>query len=146
MTQPSGEMLTGANGQEIELVEIGGRRVEVDVEIAPLVRALNGAGFETAASCSGHGHRPGSIILRDGRWLIIAKDREEAQKIERLFPIDINGNTLPSVTEEMVRSVSDAVSNLRCHDTSGRMLGDVLRGSEARAIARAAIEALLEGK
>lgn len=75
--------------------------------IAPLVAALNTAGIETVASCCGHGHRPGVIALRDGRELFIAKDFDEARKIESIFPVDINGNTRPSeraVTDEMVEA------------------------------------------
>lgn len=39
--------------------------------IAPLVGALNDAGIETIASCCGHNHAPGNVILADGRWLLI---------------------------------------------------------------------------
>lgn len=77
--------MRGANGQEVELQMIGGRVQEIDTEIAPIVAALNAAGIETRASCSGHGNLPGSIILWDGRELHIAKDREEGRKIEALF-------------------------------------------------------------
>jgi len=43
----------------------------VDSCLAPLVQALNNAGIETIASCCGHGHLTGSIILRDNRVLEI---------------------------------------------------------------------------
>lgn len=43
----------------------------IDSCIAPIVRALNDAGIYTANSCCGHGDGPGSIILHDGRELII---------------------------------------------------------------------------
>lgn len=66
-----------------------------DPEIVDLVAALNDAGIQTTASCSGHGFRPGSIALDDGRWLIIAKDFDEMQKIEAIFPVDINGEVRP---------------------------------------------------
>jgi hypothetical protein len=88
--------LRGANGQAVELLEIGGRIVEVDAEIAPLVRALNAAGLETVASCSGHGYRPADIVLRDGREIIVARDFGEARRINALFPIDINGTRTPN--------------------------------------------------
>lgn len=68
-----------------------GKRVSADRCIAPVVEALNAAGLETVASCCGHGHRPGSIALRDGREIIIARNFEEARRIDRLFPLDING-------------------------------------------------------
>jgi len=61
-----------------------------DPEIADLVSALNKAGIRTVASCSGHGHRPGNIMLADGRELVIARDFDEARKIDAMFP-GING-------------------------------------------------------
>lgn len=84
--------MIGANGQEVELLTIGGRQVEVDAPIAPIVAALNEAGVATKASCSGHGFRPGNIALTDGREIIIARDYAEARRIDGLFPLDINGN------------------------------------------------------
>lgn len=66
--------------------------VGVDACIAPLVHALNShAGVTTIASCCGHGNRPGSIILADGRELIVAPDFETARKVDDTFP-DIHGN------------------------------------------------------
>lgn len=85
------QVIKGANGQPVQLVQIGGRWIEVDAEIASIVRALNEAGCETIASCSGHGFRPGNIALADGREIIIARDFAEARKIDALFPLDING-------------------------------------------------------
>lgn len=67
--------------------------VGIDACIAPLVKALNNAGFTTVASCCGHGKRPGNIALADGRELIIAKDFEEGRKIDALFPVGIDGMT-----------------------------------------------------
>ncbi len=43
----------------------------VDRCIAGLVEALNVAGILTAGSCCGHGKGPGSIILQDGRELVV---------------------------------------------------------------------------
>jgi hypothetical protein len=82
---------TGANGQSVKLLTIGGRTVEVDSEIAPIVAALNAAGVPTRASCSGHGRRPANIALSDGREIIIARDHTEGRRIDALFPIGING-------------------------------------------------------
>ena len=39
--------------------------------IAPLVQALNDGGFQTVASCCGHGRRPGNIVLEDDRVITI---------------------------------------------------------------------------
>ncbi len=41
--------------------------------IEPLVRALNAGGVRTIASCCGHGKRDGSVVLADGRDLVITK-------------------------------------------------------------------------
>lgn len=86
--------LEGANGQAVKPVWIDGKHVEVDAEIAALVAALNSCGFGTVASCSGHGHRPANIALADGREIIIARDFDEARRIDALFPLDINGSPI----------------------------------------------------
>lgn len=74
----------------LERDEDGTPTVWCDPEIADLVSALNKAGIRTIASCSGHGHRPGNIMLADGRELVIARDFDEARKIDAMFP-GING-------------------------------------------------------
>lgn len=65
---------------------INGRVKFIDSCIAHIVAALNAANIHTVASCCGHGHQPGSIILDDGKELIIAPDWETARKIESYFP------------------------------------------------------------
>lgn len=60
--------------------------VDVDICIAPLVQVLNDIGMRTAASCCGHGIRPGIISLYDGRELLIAPDFDTARKVEAAFP------------------------------------------------------------
>jgi hypothetical protein len=45
----------------------------VDRCISDIVRALNAGGVRTRSCCCGHGKRMGSIILQDGRTLLIAK-------------------------------------------------------------------------
>jgi len=44
---------------------------KVDACIAPIVSALNLASIRTASSCCGHGKGPGSILLQDGRELVV---------------------------------------------------------------------------
>ncbi|WP_098020855.1 hypothetical protein [Orrella dioscoreae] len=52
-----------------------------DPEIADLVDALNNGALATIASCSGHGESPfGSIILSDGRELLVFQDRETSRR------------------------------------------------------------------
>lgn len=43
----------------------------IDSCIADIVQALNDAGIYTANCCCGHGETHGSIILHDGRVLVI---------------------------------------------------------------------------
>ena len=45
--------------------------MELDREVADLVRTLNKGGIMTISSCSGHGKELGHIWLKDGRVLII---------------------------------------------------------------------------
>lgn len=110
---PDAEITTGANGQEVGILTIDGARVEVDIEIAPIVRALNEAGVATKASCSGHGHRPGKIVLCDGREIIIARNFDEARRIDCLFPLDINGDPYLPATAVVPDEVRAMVERLR---------------------------------
>jgi hypothetical protein len=50
---------------------LNGRRQDIDLCIADIVAALNAAGIKTVASCCGHGQISGSVVLEDGRELII---------------------------------------------------------------------------
>lgn len=47
----------------------------IDTCLAPLVDALNAAGIYTANCCCGHGAGGGSIMLHDGRELLIVEAR-----------------------------------------------------------------------
>lgn len=88
----------------IEKDENGYPSVVCDPEIASLVGALRSYGIKTVASCSGHGHRPGNIALADGRELVIAKDHDEARRIDALFKTDINGQERESTLEEQLHA------------------------------------------
>ena len=44
--------------------------------LAPLIRSLNDGGIATVASCCGHGNNMGSVILADGRFLVITPSKE----------------------------------------------------------------------
>lgn len=48
----------------------------MDICIADIVAALNAANIVTMASCCGHGIQDGSIVLEDGRELIIKTKSE----------------------------------------------------------------------
>ena len=52
---------------------------EIDSCIAPLVKALQDAGIDMLGSCCGHGQRDGSILLADGRELIVRKQGTETK-------------------------------------------------------------------
>ncbi len=85
--------------REAKMVSItltNGKVAHADPEIAGIVQTLNDGGFQTKASCSGHGFRPGNIALCDGRELIIARNFKEARRIDRLFSLSINGERIAS--------------------------------------------------
>jgi hypothetical protein len=56
------------------------REFGIDSCIAPIVRALQEGGIDMLASCCGHGHGPGEILLRDGRTLLILPARTLADR------------------------------------------------------------------
>lgn len=91
----------------LERDEHGKPAVWCDPEIADLVSALNEAGIRTVASCSGHGHRPGNIMLADGRELVIARDFDEARKIDTMFA-GIDGEPPMVDVEALVEALSIA--------------------------------------
>ena len=57
----------------------------VDEEIRGLVDILNRNGYETVASCSGHGKLPGNIALKDGRELFIIENYDKARLATKLL-------------------------------------------------------------
>lgn len=77
LVMPRHEEVDPTNGETVIWEE---RRAVVPIDrcIAPLVVALQAAGILTTNSCCGHGKGPGAIILDDGRWLVIVKDRAAA--------------------------------------------------------------------
>ena len=100
--------------------------VAVDACIAPIVKALNDAGVVTIASCCGHGHRPGGIILGDGREVIIARNFDEGRAIDALFPLNIQGrrsNEEGCCAECSVAKRESCRTN-GCQRTSGKVGGD----------------------
>jgi len=58
----------------------------IDPCLVPIITVLNEGGIETIASCCGHGRRPGSIILKDERELIICRNRKIAKNITNNCP------------------------------------------------------------
>lgn len=87
---------TAGNSDGDELVWVldkhgGKQQVGVDPCIAGIVHALNAGGMPTVASCCGHGHRPGTVILRDGRELFVFATREEGRDAGKMFDVDIHG-------------------------------------------------------
>lgn len=67
----------------------GRKEFLVDACIVPLVKALNTAGIFTDASCCGHGNRPGTIFLMDGRMLLIFPE-EGGRAFDSVFTCPIN--------------------------------------------------------
>jgi len=63
---------------------------DIDKCIAPIVKTLNDGGITTICSCCGHKRGFGSIVLEDGRELLICPDYKTARKIDSLF-INIHG-------------------------------------------------------
>ena len=80
-----------------------GRKRGIDACIAPLVDALNKAGVDTFASCCGHGERPGNIVLRDGREILIARNFDEGRMVDAIldnfYGVTVYGEPIPANTK-----------------------------------------------
>jgi len=77
VTVPASHSYTGQDNVRVK---------PIDSCIAPIVEALNAAGVSTVASCCGHGKRPGVIVLRDGREIVICPDYETGRRVDAIFP------------------------------------------------------------
>lgn len=58
--------------------------------LEPLVRALNDGGLQTIASCCGHGRRPASVVLADGRVVAVFDSLDDEALATSTWP-GING-------------------------------------------------------
>lgn len=70
--------------EKFVFLTIGGKERRIDACIAEIIRALNDGGVATIASCCGHFNRWGSIILKDGRELIISPDFESSRAFDKI--------------------------------------------------------------
>ena len=80
-----------------------GNKRAIDACLAPLVKVLNDNGFGTKASCCGHGHRPGTIILTDGRELHIMPDYETGRFVDSMFDKTSYGEPVAATPEDTPR-------------------------------------------
>jgi len=62
-----------------------GWRIETDLCIADIVAALNAANIPTEASCCGHGEMLGSILLEDGRHILVCPDLETGVEVNKEY-------------------------------------------------------------
>ena len=83
----------GSTEGDVDVLLDDGKVAGIDPCISELVHVLNVGGVQTVASCCGHGKRPGSIALADGRELVIAESYEQARQIDAAFP-DIHGKPI----------------------------------------------------
>lgn len=94
---------TNKTSRESKMVHVtlaDGKPGWCDPEIKDMVQALNDLGLQTIASCSGHGHRPATIALADGREILILRNYSEARQVGRLFH-GINGEKPKSIIKEL---------------------------------------------
>ena len=64
---------------------IRGRIAGVDLCIADIVAALNTSiKTQTVGSCCGHGKMVGTVILEDGRWLLVCDEAQAKAAVEML--------------------------------------------------------------
>jgi len=69
---------------------LNGRVQCIDHCISQIIAALNAGGVQTIASCCGHKRMLGEIMLRDGRELLVVKNRDEAKRIVKWYGKDMS--------------------------------------------------------
>jgi len=93
---------------------IDGRVRLIDYCISDLVAALNAANITTVNSCCGHSIMPGSIILEDGRELIIIDPKKTPYKTHDLdYPYIDN----PCAHKNCAFNVAQYTSEVKCINT-----------------------------
>lgn len=86
--EKAGQPTPGSREAEMVVLrrrEDGKPTVWCDPEIVDLVDALNNGKLATVCSCSGHGEKPGMIMLADGRELVILPDFDTSRRAEALL-------------------------------------------------------------
>ena len=79
MNKPKHHCAIGTYEHQIPM-PIAGRTRYIDFCIADIVSALNAANIETIASCCGHGEQNSSILLADGREIIIKSNDSKGER------------------------------------------------------------------
>jgi len=77
-------MCKQGNEKQIKLTD--GTIKSCDECIQSIVQLFNDYGLQTTASCCGHEKQNGSIVLKDGREIMIIKKYKDARMIDLLFP------------------------------------------------------------
>ena len=80
----------------------------IDLCLKHLLRVINEGGFKTIASCCGHGHQPGNIMLADGREIFIMPDWNSARQLSNLFR-GINGELAhnPGILDHVIVEIPE---------------------------------------
>lgn len=91
----------------------------IDPCLMPLIASLNGAGFKTIASCCGHGFLPASVILEDGREVIVARSWKEARMMTNVIGYNINGGAIDTPDrEESIKDCCECGAKLSAYEYS----------------------------
>lgn len=89
--------------------ESGKPTIWCDPEVVWLVKLLNDGGVPTVASCSGHGYQPPTVVLRDGRVLIVLDDLDALARVNVVFGFDINGEPIEDPKDVEISRLREAL-------------------------------------
>ena len=125
---------------------IAGRVRDIDSCLALLIATLNTVPkYATVACCCGHGKMPGSVLLADGRALVLmTREQHDAYFAASPSPLAAEGEA--EVTEEMVLSARSE-AHLE-YENDIRLNGSTIVSQEARVarILNAALRAAPSGQ
>lgn len=104
-----------------------------DPDIAWLVSILNDGGQPTIASCSGHGNLPPSVVLGDGRVLVVLDGLDDLHRVNKTYGATINGDPRDAEIARLREALQEAI------DTFDGMMDDEIN-EELMPRLRAALE------
>lgn len=116
------------------LMPIAGRVRGIDHCISDIVAALNTTQTtETAASCCGHGKMVGTVLLEDGRWLLVC-DEEKARTAMKVLEGEGYEDRMSEIIDRQERALQialEALADVRLACTRGALAESVVKRCEA---------------
>ena len=106
--------------------------MEIDSCIAPIVEALQEAGWDMHCSCCGHGKEPGQIDLVDGRVIVIfSPEQFKADSWTQIKTLTKERDELQGIINNLIRVTTILFEiSIKFLEVERKFLSAFLKGSE----------------